>query len=308
VSTKSVRHGSLPLVAIEGDAASYGASLGSELERASRFLAERGVDNPRLDAELLLADVLGVERSRLYVDLDRALDDAERVGFDERIRRRGRREPLQRIRGTQEFFSREFEVDASVLIPRAETEVLVEVALARARGIDRPKILDVGTGSGAIAVTLALELPKARVSASDMSPGAIEAARANARRLAATVEFRRGHLVAPFSGERFDLIVSNPPYVPSGEMAALAPEVREHEPREALDGGVDGLEIYRGLAISVGEALEEGGGIVVEIGFGQREGVGALFAAAGYRVSRIDRDLAGIERVLTIDRGRYARG
>jgi release factor glutamine methyltransferase len=279
-------------------------SLGSELAGASRFLAECGVDNPRLDAELLLADVLAVERSRLYVDLDRALDDAERAGFDERIRRRGGREPLQRILGTQEFFSREFEVDASVLIPRPETEALVEAALARARGIDAPKILDVGTGSGAIAITLALELPKARVSATDVSPGAIEAARANARRLAATVEFRRGDLVAPFTGERFDLIVSNPPYVPSGELAGLAPEVRDHEPRVALDGGVDGLEVYRVLAGSVGEALEEDGGIVVEIGFGQREGVGALFAAAGYRVLRTDRDLAGIERVLTIERGR----
>jgi release factor glutamine methyltransferase len=279
-------------------------SLGSELARASRFLAECGVDNPRLDAELLLADVLAVERSRLYVDLDRALDDAERAGFDERIRRRGGREALQRILGTQEFFSREFEVDASVLIPRPETEALVEAALARARGIDAPKILDVGTGSGAIAITLALELPKARVSATDVSPGAIEAARANARRLAATVEFRRGDLVAPFTGERFDLIVLNPPYVPSGELAGLAPEVRDHEPRVALDGGVDGLEVYRVLAGSVGEALEEDGGIVVEIGFGQREGVGALFAAAGYRVLRTDRDLAGIERVLTIERGR----
>jgi release factor glutamine methyltransferase len=279
-------------------------SLGSELAGASRFLAECGVDNPRLDAELLLADLLAVERSRLYVDLDRALDDAERAGFDERIRRRGGREPLQRILGTQEFFSREFEVDASVLIPRPETEALVEAALARARGIDAPKILDVGTGSGAIAITLALELPKARVSATDVSPGAIEAARANARRLAATVEFRRGDIVAPFTGERFDLIVSNPPYVPSGELAGLAPEVRDHEPRVALDGGVDGLEAYRVLAGSVGEALEEDGGIVVEIGFGQREGVGALFAAAGYRVLRTDRDLAGIERVLTIERGR----
>jgi release factor glutamine methyltransferase len=282
--------------------------LGSALERASRLLAECGVDNPRLDAELLLADVLAVARSRLYVDLDRRLDDAERTGFDERIRRRGGREPLQRIRGTQEFFSREFEVDASVLIPRPETETLIEAALARARGIDAPRILDVGTGSGAIAITLALELPNARVFATDVSPGAIGAARANARRLAAVVEFRRGDLVAPFTGERFDLIVSNPPYVPSGEIAALAPEVRDHEPRMALDGGIDGLEVYRGLAGSVGEALAEDGSIVVEIGFGQRDGVGALFAAAGYRVSRTDRDLAGIERVLAIERERGARG
>jgi release factor glutamine methyltransferase len=277
-------------------------SLGSVLERASRFLAERGVDNPRLDAELLLADVLGVERNCLYVEFDRALGDAERAGFDERIRRRGGREPLQRIRGAQEFFSREFGVDASVLVPRPETETLVEAALVRARGIDAPVILDVGTGSGAIAVTLALELPKARVFATDVSPGAIDAARANARRLAAAVEFRRGDLAAPFAGERFDLIVSNPPYVASGEIAALAPEVRDHEPRTALDGGVDGLEVYRRLAASVGEVLEGDGGIIVEIGFGQSDRVGALFAAAGYRVSRTDRDLAGIERVLTIER------
>jgi release factor glutamine methyltransferase len=283
-------------------------SLASGLERASAFLAERGVDNPRLDAEVLLADVLGVERSRLYVDRDRELGDAEWVRFGERIRRRGGREPLQRIRGKQEFFSREFEVDAPVLIPRAETETLVDAVLARARRIDAPWILDVGAGSGAIAITLALELPDARVFATDVSPVAIDVSRANARRLAAAVEFRCGDLFAPFAGERFDLIVSNPPYVPSGEIAALAPEVRDHEPRAALDGGADGLEVYRRLAGSVDEALRRNGVVAVEIGFGQREAVGALFASAGYRISKTDRDLAGIERVLTIERERDGRG
>ncbi|HSD10964.1 MAG TPA: peptide chain release factor N(5)-glutamine methyltransferase, partial [Candidatus Binatia bacterium] len=265
------------------------ATLKTLLERASRFLAERGVDNPNLDAELLLADVLGLERGRLYVDRDRMLGGSESARFEEGIRRRGGREPLQQIRGRQEFFSREFEVDATVLIPRAETETLVEAAIARARGIAAPRILDVGTGSGAIAITLALELPKARVFATDVSPAAVDVGRANARRLAAAVEFRRGDLVAPFAGERFDLIVSNPPYVPSGEIAALAPEVRDHEPRAALDGGVDGLGIYRSLAGSVGGALERDGGIVLEVGFGQSAAVGALFAAAGYRIARIDR-------------------
>jgi release factor glutamine methyltransferase len=308
MSTKSVRHGSLPLVAIEGYAASYRASLASGLERASAFLAERGVDNPRLDAEVLLADVLGVERSRLYVDRDRELGDAEWVRFGERIRRRGGREPLQRIRGKQEFFSREFEVDARVLIPRAETETLVDAVLARARRIDAPSILEVGSGSGAIAITLALELADARVFATDVSPAAIDVSRANARRLAAPVEFRCGDLFAPFAGERFDLIVSNPPYVPSGEIAALAPEVRDHEPRAALDGGADGLEVYRRLAASVDEVLRRDGAVAVEIGLGQREAVGALFASAGYRISKTDRDLAGIERVLTIERERDGRG
>ncbi len=283
-------------------------SMASGLERASAFLAERGVDNPRLDAEVLLADVLGVERSRLYVERDRELGDAEWVRFGERIRRRGRREPLQRIRGKQEFFSREFGVDAPVLIPRAETETLVDAVLARARRIDAPWILDVGAGSGAIAITLALELPDARVFATDVSPVAIDVSRANARRLAAAVEFRCGDLFAPFAGERFDLIVSNPPYVPSGEIAALAPEVRDHEPRAALDGGADGLEVYRRLAGSVDAALRRDGVVAVEIGFGQREAVGALFASAGYRISKTDRDLAGIERVLTIERERNGRG
>jgi release factor glutamine methyltransferase len=283
-------------------------SLAAALESASRFLAERGVDNPRLDAELLLADVLGVARNRLYVDRGRVLGGAESTRFDEKVRRRGEREPLQRIRGMEEFFSREFEVDAGVLIPRPETETLVEAALTRARKVAAPRILDVGTGSGAIAITLALELPNARVFATDVSAAAIDAGLANARHLGAEVGFRQGDLLSSFAGERFDLVVSNPPYVRSGEIATLAPEVRDHEPRTALDGGVDGLRIYRALADSIGGALERGGGLVVEIGLGQAAAVGAVFAASGYRVARIDRDLAGIERVLTIEREEDGRG
>lgn len=283
-------------------------SLAAEIERAAALLAAQGVGNPRLDAEVLLAEVLGVNRLGLYVDADREFRAAERACYGELIRRRARREPLQQIRGKQEFFSRDFEVDRRVLIPRPETELLVETALALARAIDRPKIVDVGSGSGAIAITLALEFREATIVATDVSPAAIDVGRRNARRLGAAVDFRPGDLAEPLCGERFDLVVSNPPYVPSGDIALLEPEVRDHEPRSALDGGADGLDVYRRLASAADRALATGGRVVVEIGFAQRERATAIFAAAGFRVAKIDRDLAGIERVLTIERRESERG
>jgi release factor glutamine methyltransferase len=281
------------------------ATVTVELERAARYLAERGIESARLEAEVLLADVLGWDRARLFAERGHEIDDGERLRLDELLLRRGRREPLQHVRGRQEFFSREFVVDSRVLIPRPETEVLVETALAIARAIERPAILDVGTGSGAIAITLALGLPDAVICATDSSPEAIEVARSNARRLGADarVEFRRGDLCAPFAERRFDLVVSNPPYVPSREIAALAPEVRDHEPRVALDGGADGLEHYRRLATSASEVMTTGGALLVEIGFGQREPAAGAFAAGGFVVANVTRDLSGIERVLTVRRG-----
>lgn len=270
------------------------------LRRATQYLAERGVENPRLDGEVLLADVLGVDRVGVYLNFDRALREEEISLYRERIRRRGGREPLQHIRGKQEFFSREFLVSREALIPRAETEAVVEEVLSIPGGVVAARILDVGTGSGAIAVTLALELPEARIFAGDVSPEALAIARENARRLGALerVELRCGDLLAPFAGERFDIIVSNPPYVRGAEIEALSPEVREFEPRIALDGGADGLAVYRRLAAAVPEALAPGGSLVFEIGVGQRPAIEEIFAAAGLRVVMVRRDLAGIERVI----------
>ena len=281
------------------------ATVTVELERAASYLAERGIESARLEAEVLLADVLGCDRARLLTERSREIDDRERRRLDELLYRRGCREPLQHLRGRQEFFSREFVVDSRVLIPRPETEVLVEAVLAIARAIERPTILDVGTGSGAIAITLALELPGAAICATDSSPEAIDVASVNARRLGAEarVEFRRGDLCAPFAERRFDVVVSNPPYVASREIPVLAPEVRDHEPRLALDGGADGLEHYRLLASSATEVMTEGDALLVEIGCGQREAATRVFAGGGFFVSNVTRDLAGIERVLTVRRG-----
>lgn len=285
-------------------------SVSACLRRAEIHLAQCGVASARLDAELLLADVLGTDRARLRVDAARPLGLSAYERYARLVERRGEREPLQYIRGRQEFFSRDFVVDRSVLVPRPETEILVETALAKARSFTRPSIADVGSGSGAIAVTLALEHPQARIVATDVSVDAIRVGRANAERLGAAprVEFRCGDLLMPCAGESFDLVVSNPPYVASAEIQSLEPEVRDHEPRIALDGGPDGLSVYYQLAQAASGALRPAGALVLEVGIGQHKAVEAIFAAAGFAACEVRRDLAGIERVLTIEHVRAARG
>jgi release factor glutamine methyltransferase len=280
-------------------------SVAVDLESAAARLASSGVEAARFDAEVLLADVLGVDRARLFVDRGRVLDMAERARFEDLVARRGRREPLQQLRGRQEFFSRDFFVDRHVLVPRAETETLVEAAIDAALAMPRRglRILDVGTGSGAIAVTLALELPGASVFAGDVSADVLAVARRNASRHGARVELREGDLCTPFTGECFDLVVSNPPYVPSGAIAALAPEVRDHEPRIALDGGEDGLDVYRRIARAAAPLLDDDGELLVEIGHDQSAAVLEIFASRKLRVVEIRRDLAGIERVVRARRG-----
>jgi release factor glutamine methyltransferase len=279
--------------------------VAAELESAVARLASSGVEAARFDAEVLLADVLGVDRARLFVDRDRALDATERARFEDLVARRGRRQPLQQLRGRQEFFSRNFFVDRHVLVPRPETETLVEAAIAAALAMPRRglRILDIGTGSGAIAVTLALELAEALVFAGDVSGEALRVARRNASTHGARVEFREGDLCAPFVSDRFDLVVANPPYVPSSAIAALAPEVRDHEPRLALDGGEDGLEFYRRLARDASPLLGDDGEILVEVGHDQSGAVLDVFASRGLQPVDVRRDLAGIERVVRVRRG-----
>jgi release factor glutamine methyltransferase len=209
------------------------------------------------------------------------------------------------VRGRQEFFSREFLVDRRVLVPRPETETLVEVALRLARPLEAASVLDLGCGSGVIAITLALELPNAAVFASDVSPDAVEVARENAQRLhvAGRIEFGCGDLFTATRGRRFDLVVSNPPYVCRAEIERLAPEVRDYEPRIALDGGEDGLDFYRRLASAAGDVLGGDGVVAAEISHGQGGEVAEIFADAGFRVVGTEGDLAGIERVLLVRRG-----
>ena len=279
--------------------------VAAELESAVARLASSGVEAARFDAEVLLADVLGVDRARLFIDRGRALDDTERARFEDLVARRGRREPLQQLRGRQEFFSRDFFVDRHVLVPRPETETLVEAAIDAALAMRRRglRILDVGTGSGVIAVTLALELGEAVVFAGDISVEALRVARRNASMHGARIDFREGDLCAPFASERFDLVVANPPYVPSGAIAALAPEVRDLEPRLALDGGQDGLDFSRRLAGEASALLDDDAEILVEVGHEQSGAVVGIFASRGFPSVEVRRDLGGIERVVRVRRG-----
>jgi len=268
------------------------------LQWTADYLAQKGVESGRREAELLLAALLGLDRVGLYLNYDRPLVPAELVLFRERVGRRARREPLQYILGRAEFWSLPFAVTPAVLIPRADTEILVEEALKRVSGTCR--ILDVGTGSGAIAVALAHELPQAAVEALDLSDEALAVAAANAREngVEARMCFRQGDLAA-LTGGPYDLVVSNPPYIPARDLADLMPEVRDFEPRLALDGGEDGLDCYRRLLPAVAGCLNPGGWLLVEVGFGQAAQVAELFAAApGLEEIFVARDLAGIDRVV----------
>jgi release factor glutamine methyltransferase len=261
------------------------------------YFAGRGIDSPRLDAELLLADTLGFDRVGLYLNFERPLSNEELAAFRERVKRRAGREPLAYILGMTEFWSLPLKVTPDVLIPRPDTELLVEEALSRLAGPAR--VLDVGTGSGALAVALAHEWPACMVTAIDISAPALAVAAENAgsNGVVERIRFVPQNLQGLPAGP-FDLIVANPPYIPSGELAALMPEVRDFEPRLALDGGSDGLDAYRALALQADQVLTPGGWLLVEVGIGQAPAVQALFAGAGLAEIFISRDLAGIERVV----------
>jgi len=265
------------------------------LDWTQGYFAQKGVDAPRLTAELLLAHALGCDRVRLYLDFDKPLGEAELAAYRELVRRRADREPTAYLVGRKEFYGRPFRVDARVLIPRPETEVVLEAALATlpAGG----QALDLCTGSGALGVTLALERPGAQVTATDVSAEALEVARDNAARLgAAGMTFLGGDLydrVAP--GRRFDVIVSNPPYVPRGELDTLAPEVRR-EPLLALDGGDDGLAISRRIAAGAPARLRPGGALVLEMHESHLDALPSICLECGFARAEAHRDLAGLPR------------
>jgi release factor glutamine methyltransferase len=261
------------------------------------YLAGKGVDNARLEAEWLLASSLGLDRVGLYVNFDKPLTDAELALFRGMVTRRARREPLQYILGSQEFMGLEFEITTAALIPRHDTEILVEEAVKRGAGAR--KVLDIGVGSGCIAVSLAMKLPGAEVFGVEQSAAALELASRNAAKHGAIVTMIQGSLFEPFSGERFDLIVSNPPYIPTAEITALQPEVRDYEPCDALDGGPDGLDFYRSIIPAAPGHLESGGWLLFEMGIGQAQKVVGLFGGTG-RFEEIftAKDPAGIERVV----------
>ena len=265
------------------------------------FFKEKQIEPPRLTAEVLLAHVLQQDRLHLYVHFDQPLTPTERDAFKRLIRERVQGTPTQYLTGRQEFWSLEFQVAPGVLIPRPETEHLVEAAAARAKSLASPAILDIGTGSGAIAISLRKELPQAAISASDISGDALTIARRNAERIfpdGHRITFAQGDLFAPFSGQMFDLIVSNPPYISANDYAALAREIREHEPRIALLAGEDGLDAYRRLIAAAEEFLRPGGAVIVEIGQGQSAAVIQLFEQRHFMIDQVIKDYAGIERVI----------
>jgi release factor glutamine methyltransferase len=274
------------------------------LELAAKFLAGRGAASARLDAELLLAEVLATDRVGVYLRFDRPLGRVEVDAYRELIRRRGEGEPVAHLTGRREFWSRSFVVTPDVLVPRPETELVVERALAwiEATGSrDRAlRVLDLGTGSGALAVALAAELPEATVVAVDLSPAAAAIAERNAE--AAGVSARVRVVVSDWTAAlpadaRVDLVVANPPYIRSGDLASLPPEVRR-DPVLALDGGADGLDAYRRIAVEAARVLDPGGALFCEVGAGQAPEVAALLGAAGFEDVATFADLAGIARVV----------
>lgn len=274
-----------------------GASVREALQSAIDALAAIGVDEPRLDAELLLGETMGRERAELIAESGAEVPAPAARLFGEMVRRRLRREPVAYILGRKSFRNMELAVDSRVLIPRPETELLVELAIELAPG----SVLDVGTGSGAIALAVADELPECEVTATDTSPAALEVARANAARLgsAGRVRFIEGTLPEG----SFDLVLANLPYVAERDWPSLQPEVTQWEPREALLAGPDGLDAYRAFIPGCSSHLHRyaeqmTGALVVEVGDGQAEAVGELMREAGFVAIETRRDLAGIERVV----------
>lgn len=266
------------------------------------YLGDRGIPEARLDAELLLADSLGVKRLDLYLQHDRPLAAEELAEFKARLLRRARREPLQYIAGTAAFRNLNLRVDRRVLIPRPETEVLVEEVLRWCRGRSGLSALDVGTGSGAIAICLATEGDAfSHVVGTDLSADALEVARMNAEAAAPDrgVELRQGAVYAPVAGERFDVIVSNPPYVAEAERDDLQPEVVRWEPELALFSGADGLTVIRELVDGAPLHLRPGGLLAMEIGAGQGDAVRQLVLASGaFGRVEVRPDLSGRDRIV----------
>jgi release factor glutamine methyltransferase len=276
------------------------------LRQAGARLRSAGVPSPEHDAEVLLRHVLGWDRARLVADGLAPLAPVDETSYLRLVDERARRRPLQHLTGTQWFWKHELRVTPDVLVPRPETELLVEVALELLRDRERPRVVDVGTGSGCIALSLAGERPDAEIHATDISEPALAVARDNALRLGfeGRVTFRRGDLLEPVGAlaGRLDLVVSNPPYVSVADLHGLAPEVRLHDPHQALIPPGDRLSVYRRLAPEAALLLRPGGAVAVEVGQGMGDEVVREMERAGLSVSSVRPDLAGIPRVVIAHR------
>jgi len=305
------------------------------IQRSAEFLGRKGVDSPRLQAELLLAHVLKMERMRLYLNFERTLSTLEADQFRDLVVRRGNREPLQQMTGSTSFCGLEIAVNRHVLVPRPETELLAEMGWKSLKSnllrqkhsggqeVQSPKsaaenyqsgagsqqkqvlALDLGTGSGCLAIALAKNCVEARVVATDVSPEALECAKGNAAKneIIERIEFRLGDgLDVLRAGECFDLIMSNPPYIPTAEIASLQPEVRDWEPRTALDGGPDGLDWYRRIAAQAGPFVAPAGRLMLEIGDRQHEAVRKVFEEQNWIVEAIVEDYTRRPRIVVAGR------
>ena len=297
------------------------------IQKSAEFLAKKGVESPRLHAELLLAHVLKLPRMKLYLNFERGLAPTEVDGLRDLVRRRGQREPLQHITGSTSFCGLEIALNRNVLVPRPETELLAEAgwqflqspqdpsangSLVRSSGFSGPgppeggtpnlaHVLDFGTGSGCLAIALAAKCPNAKIVALDLSADALILARQNAvaTKVADRIEFLQSNGFAALpEAIRFDLIISNPPYVPSAEIESLEPEVRNHDPRAALDGGADGLDFYRLLADQTRKFLKADGKIMLEFGDGQADAIQKIFENQNWVVEAIQPDYNQRQRIL----------
>jgi release factor glutamine methyltransferase len=282
-----------------------GARTIAEARQAlTELFRQAGIDSPDTDARLLIAEALDIGRTELMVHGDRAVTPDQVKAIDALAQRRLAHEPVARILGRKEFWSLPLQVSGAVLVPRPDTETVVEAALDFVvRGglrMEPLRILDIGTGSGALLLALLSELPQARGTATDISAAALAVARANAERLdlASRCTFIECDIAQGVPAP-FDLIVSNPPYIVHADIAALEPEVRNYDPALALDGGGDGLEVYRAIARDAGRLLAPGGRLIVELGAGQKSAVRTLFTEAGLNVTAVRADLAGIPRALS---------
>lgn len=273
------------------------------LDWTKQYFTDRGVENPRLDAEVLLCAVLQCERIKLYMDFERPLTAAELAQYKNYVARRGQREPLAYILGEKEFMRNSFKVTPATLVPRPETELLVESLIKAAQGLKAEgdvKILDIGTGSGAIIVSLLDYLPNAKGVGVDISVDALIVAEENSRRIG--VRERAGFVQSDLfsrvpADKKFDIIVSNPPYIPAADIAGLAKDVQK-EPIGALDGGADGLDFYRRIISEAMDHMADEGILAFEVGINQAQVVAELCRKAGFKATAIREDYAGIERMV----------
>ena len=274
-------------------------SINEILKAATRRLEDGNIDSPRLDAEILLAHVLNCRRLDFYVDAEKILPLESVLRFNELVNRRLEKIPVAYLIGTREFMGLSFAVDENVLIPRPDTEILTEFVGEYLRGLDNPIFADIGTGSGAICVSILKFVKNSRACAVDVSQKALDVAKFNAQKFHVDdrAEFFCGDLFSPLEGKIFDAIVSNPPYIPTNDLKTLQAEVKR-EPKLALDGGADGLNFYCRIIADAPKFLRAGGLLAVEVGINQSIHVKNIFARAGFVGIEILNDLSGIERVV----------